>query len=116
MNSKIKFGKKKRHVLVPEGWVIMKPSDRLVLKEARNHRTGDLIYRQDAYLDLLEGKFKTLSRDDFEDIDGNEIETPIDFFGVLIRDSRAIHSGDEHYPVGTTLIYNEEEGIFVEEK
>jgi hypothetical protein len=108
MNSIIKFGKKNKHVVVPTGWVIMKPSDRLILKEVRNYRTNEIIYERDKFLNLEKGRFECLSDGDFKDVDGNVIDIPINFYAVLIRDVRAVNCIDEYYPEGTVLIYDEE--------
>lgn len=86
------FGKKKKHVVVPDGFVLLdnhqEPEKYPAILEFRG-RDGNTVYDADRCLSFLHGKFVEIDPDDFKDLDGNPIENMIENYAIICRDKRA---------------------------
>lgn len=75
------FGKKKKHVVVPDGFVLLnnrqEPEKYPAILELRG-RDGNVVYDADRCLSFLHGKFVEIDLDDFKDLDGNPIKNTIE--------------------------------------
>jgi hypothetical protein len=90
----ILFGRKKKYVAVPDGYVMLDnqvfDANMFETRFASHSFKGDLLYNSDMFLNCTTGKFEKIKPDSHEDFDGNPIFDSIDNYSVIVRDKRAL--------------------------
>ena len=93
------FGEKRKHVKVPEGFVLIDNQQRQHKEVAvlAEHKDGEELYSADKYLNMQTGVFQSVDASDFVDEDGNKIDNFVENYSILARDVRAL----SYHPVPT---------------
>lgn len=102
--QKILFGKKKKHLVIPDGFVLINnqycfddldydPTKHKPLVASHNVVGSKTIYNADMYVNLLNGRFSPITEEDFINEDGEHIDVSVADFAIIMRDKRAIEHG-----------------------